>query len=304
MRLTTYSKSAEEAATYRRGWSRIWGSLKGGIYLVPSETAKIVVQTLPDIKISCVLAAKKRRLEVSFDKEKILEVEVNTPDLLLQQVLLQVPYHCEEITCKECKGHDLICFCESCQRFKRQHFIDDPITPYYLYELMAEKKYNGNNIFYIRPYRIGNVDPDGKICIGRQTPTPTLRQANFNFWNSSFNNDYPDVYQEGWYWLDGGCNLNEVFAKKFQNYAATTTVYNGVSTVCGTQFMASSKHTDGVFISYDDRVISEIPLAARSQTKKGVAAIGLALLTKYGEWRIDFKAGYSTTFTDREVYLV
>jgi len=89
MRLTAYSKSTKKAATYRRGWSHIWGSLKGGIYLIPSETTKVVVQTLPDIKISCILAAKKRRLQVTYDKQNLVEIEVNTSPLLLMQVMHQ-----------------------------------------------------------------------------------------------------------------------------------------------------------------------------------------------------------------------
>lgn len=400
MRFTTYSKSAKEAATYRRGWSRIWGFLNGGIYLVPSETTKIVVQTSPDLKISCVFPPVTRHIKVSWDKETFVDVDVNTPSLLIQQVLRQLPYNCcvdcVDSDCEKCKGHPVICFCESCMQLKKRNLAGDPQSQYNLYEMFEKKAHVGFNLI---PFRMGNVYPTGRICTGQQSPPTTLRQINFNFWNSSFNNDFPEVYgaahhdavkhhpsicrinkhkqniphikgtagflphpaRKGCYrqiehkckcflkrlyhgrcpCLQGDCacpctcqcctaqcncacqcvccnkqclccccDKNEIFARRVQAYNSSSTCFSyprikdGVPNVCGTEFMASSENTDGVFISYDDRLVSKIPLAARSHTKKGMAAIGLALLTRHGEWRIDFKAGYSTTFTDREVHLV
>jgi len=397
MRLAIRSKTAKNAGSFRRGWGRIWGSIKGGIYLVPTETSKIVVQTAPDLKISCILPTKTRRISVSWDKKEFIPTKIKTPTLVFQQILHKTEWHCCDQSCSICRGHPAFCFCGPCKK-NRQGRSANPVSIYNLYELR-----NDPGKFPIKPYRMGNVYETGKVCFGRQNAPHSIRQANFNYWNSSFNNDFPDVHgdsnksavkhsrsvcnlnvkhlflekhNKNTYQTYGGvfephpkstylsrccravthkcqcsssyhrdnvlcpcytntcncsceclcckkmcdckcqclhcvkqcacceCNLNEIFARTLQTYKEKSNSLCGQRHIFGTTFLASSKPTEGVFITYSEELLRELPDSALSTLNRRKAAIGLATITKSDTWRVDFKADHSITFSNREVYLV
>jgi len=190
-------KSARTA--FERGWSRIWGTCQGGIFLVPTETHKIVVKLQPSLGVSCFFQPKIRPLRASCDKHNEVDFFKKTPSLLLHQVLFS-QLNCGPFSaCKICDFHSLLCYCQDCLlvrksdtrslRARRHRAIKS--ARYMLYEVIDPDK----DCFQIRPYRIANVGERGSICFGGQTIPPSSRQANFNFWNSTFNNDYTEIHK-------------------------------------------------------------------------------------------------------------
>ena len=69
----------------------------------------------------------------------------------------------------------------------------------------------------------------------------------------------------------------------------------------GKQYLASSKRVEGVFITCNDELLDKYPNAVCTERN---ALIGLATLNHLDEWRVDFKDGFSRTFTSEEVFLV
>lgn len=256
---------------------------------------------------------------------------------------------------------------------------------WYLYELTDQT----DTAVRGRPYRIGNVYPNGKLCFGKQALPGSPRQCNFNFWNSSFNADFSEVhpkhdrarcsnkhpshnnikhvaghaqfnphptkitcrknvvhkcdcletsdYHDGDCSCAGrsyakcacpckcsccllqcecrckceccrrvcncncACNINEVFARQLQGYRSTESRVDLTSRMLGKQYLASSKRVEGVFITCNDELLDKYPNAVCTERN---ALIGLATLNHLDEWRVDFKDGFSRTFTSEEVFLV
>lgn len=203
---TAYSVSCsdKEATAFRKGWSQAFGTIQGGIYLVPSETQGIVIQHYPRFRISCILPATKRKLKLSFTKDewKSKEFEFSTPDILLSQCITIAGnrhlyciklehYGCNCITCKP-NLHSVYCHCGECLKTR----LDGRISNHF--NLFSCKKTtvdfmsgsNINNNIITSPIVFANVYNDGKICFGQQRIPGNLRAANNNFWGSTFNNDF------------------------------------------------------------------------------------------------------------------
>jgi hypothetical protein len=171
-------------------------TIKGGIYLLPSESIGTIVQYYPFLRISCALPKTTRNLSVFYksengksSKQKAL---ITTPKLLLSQVIYNTREYCGDTrpcNCRVCfpSPHPLVCFCHSCLKYgDRTALAFRPKSSYYLHAISDDQ-----DRILGREYRLANVYEDsGKICIGNLSPANNLRQMNFNLWNSTFNDDF------------------------------------------------------------------------------------------------------------------
>ena len=153
-------------------------------------------------------------------------------------------------------------------------------------------------------YCVGNCDSTeagGWVCFGGNGSGRSLRQSNHLYWSSVFNNS-PTKY------VLSGSNKKEKtesLVEKMKAYKAgdrtrtdtrNITHHNMQSYIFGKEFMASSKPTMGVMISFDKKLIADNPmgLSANSGAKVGgdtvKAVIGLVNYIS-GSWMVDLPNG-------------
>lgn len=183
---------------FGRGWARIWGKCRGGIWLLPSEATAAIVQYYPQLRISAVLPAKTRTVYADYYRKSTNSnpFELSTPPLLWSHLLYQrvsscyAPGTCWCSACQpDLRKHHLHCYCAPCLEKKRDHLEKRGKTTLHLNHFsLFEYQESGNNIFAY-PFRIANIDSSGKVCFGNNFPV-NLRRANSLFWAAPFNNDY------------------------------------------------------------------------------------------------------------------
>lgn len=188
----SYSASDESATAFRRGWSDIFGQYQGTLFLVPSEAEATLIQLSPTIRFNCVLPPTTRQLHVSYYRDPISTYSIETPRLLLTQIISTLHYQCRDVhpcICSQCytQPHPFYCKCEICQQLigQRRNYVRN------LFQIYACDITNAG--FNYNLFNFANVYPDGKICFGAQAIPTNLRHANNNFWGSTFNNDFHRV---------------------------------------------------------------------------------------------------------------
>jgi hypothetical protein len=136
----------------------------GWIYLLPTESIKVIVKYHPKWMISCILPETRRQIFVScrdFDSDIDCQksIKIDVPSLIL--------------------SHSI----------KKPWAIHSKIKEYFSIHAIDLSK--SDNV-YALPYRFANVYSSGTICFGDVALDglpKNLRQANNFFWSTQFNED-------------------------------------------------------------------------------------------------------------------
>ena len=147
------------------------------IFLLPTETTKVLVQLKPALKISAFLPSRDR--EITFlVKDEDPDSEAETVSLTTPQLVLTQALHARELGPIASPEPEAA-----------------PFTPGTIY-LNSVSCREGK--FRTKPYTLSNVNSNGSICFGDGNYPKSLRAANNYFWGSSFNADLQNhiVYKE------------------------------------------------------------------------------------------------------------
>lgn len=181
----SYNANDKSAVAYRQGWSHAFGKYQGTLYLVPSEAEATIFQYQPSLRISCILPATIRHLQISYNKDhRVSILPIETPRILISQIVIEKNTFCGDTNpclCSSChkNPHPGFCRCDYCSSKQQSASV------FYLFHGRL-----GNASLLYAPLEFANVYPEGRICFGRQNIPTNLRYANSNFWGSTFNNDF------------------------------------------------------------------------------------------------------------------
>lgn len=190
--------SGKSFTAFGRGWAKIWGKSRGGIWLLPGDTSATVVQLSPNFKINALLPPKIRTAQADFsNKKNPKSFELKTPSLIWSQtffhkVLCSGHPWC---VCSNCKPwfreHHFYCFCDTClTRGKKDFIAYSPKLAQILFHFHLYGTSEGRDRIFASPFRLANSDSSGKVCFGTKNFPVNLKQANNIYWSAPFNNDY------------------------------------------------------------------------------------------------------------------
>lgn len=149
------------------------------LYLYPSEGGhgfaawrKAPNKCSPDIEMGVVIPPGVKTTRFSYVNA---ELEVKSPTILWTLSLVSVPLHGQT-------ADNVPCECSFCTR--------SYTFEYHVYQLKVE-----NNKVLRKPYRIGNVNVEGRICWNGGYPS-NLREAHNTFWRREFTSAYCQAFHD------------------------------------------------------------------------------------------------------------
>ena len=298
----------------------------GWIYLLPSETIKVIVKYHPKWMISAVIAntSKKirtvKRLYDEEDATEELDILIKIPNLIMSHSM-QKPW-----------------------------VLNSKIETYFSINAIDLKQTSG---IYVIPYRLANVYSSSNICFGDvalERKPSNLRQANNFFWSSPFNEDncpYLDRHlqtcternhdhfdekrireqyeaekldpleMEARIQADCACCFNECACEctcdttdlyhdwlnnyyeliKNQKYTLSTSLF------CGERYFALDTPVSALFLSNHSKALNQVPEKIhRLDCQKTKVAIGAAKPSKDG-WTVDF-GGHIMDLTNEQIEVI
>jgi hypothetical protein len=227
---------------------------KSAIYLLPSSTQQVIIQTAPSLAISCVLPPAKHQVRVDYYKDGThgIDAEIEAPLLIWMQLFVHWKQH-----------HILDSdYYTSCQCIRCN--FDDYLTgkwrdyqgaknPYRFFTYTANLETCREGYLRASDYSVANID-DGYVCWGKNIYPASLRQANTIYWGSILNNS-PDKYYIDTYGLSYK-QVNEKLIECMHSYKASR-FGNQFDFFFGKKFLASSQGAVGVFVSFDKTLVED-----------------------------------------------
>lgn len=159
----------------------------GGVFLLPSNTLKIIVQYRPRWTISCVLppdlkTVKVLKYKVATDDDRYDYDDEDDEQTLKKGSLLEI----------QTQVPSLLFSHEFYVDHTRKTWPNAHSSHYYLNAIDLSKE----DKLWVAPYGFSNVADDGSICFGAVGIPNNLRAANILFWESPFNLDYSFFEEE------------------------------------------------------------------------------------------------------------
>ena len=288
-------------ATAKKSSLKVEKQADNAIYLLSSETNRVVVQTQPSLVIHAICPPATRELLVDYKKRKTentVTLRVRTPTLLWSQIFTRW---------KQPHYDNGMCQCMGCMPPKEGH---RDASVYYLHTVNLSKCKPG----YIHgaTFCMGNCDSHnegGWVCFGSNRQGRSLRHSNGIYWGSIFNNS-PNKYP-----IDAKTDKerNEqlaAFMKKYRAGDKTKTdvrniaYHNLYEYIFGKQSFASSKGVLGVFMSFDKQLLEQLPDEALSNgaAKRHEVKAIIGLANRAGNsWVIDLPSGNTIQLEDEQV---
>lgn len=268
------------------------------LYLLPSETETVIVQTQPSLAISMLLPPTKRKINVDYytDTEKPVVGELECPHILWTQVFVQwkQPHRGSFCRCIGCNSTDLT-------EIKHREYKGGSNPYRYFMHTPQLEKCTADEL-YAADYSVANCD-DGYVCWGSLSYPPSLRQASIFYWMSKLNNS-PGKYDFDT--VGDRDTINQRLLEQMQNYKPHEQRYRNRSEfVFGTKYFATSEKTQAVLLSLDEGLVSEFEDdTVCSQAGTPVRAlVGFANRNpEAGGWHIDLN-GKSFTLLDEDVII-
>jgi len=151
------------------------------IYLLPSETFKVLVQNKPGLKISAFLPPKEREITFSYDDASDV-LPRKTPDTTLSIETPQLVWT-QSLSPNNRVNHSNLGLNNPSLNTDAQKIPFLPGT------IAINSVTIRNGLFRTKPYTLSNVRNDGTVCFGDGKGPQSLRAANTHFWMTNFTTD-------------------------------------------------------------------------------------------------------------------
>lgn len=269
----------KKPTNYEIGWQRIWGKKKGFIYLLPSDSTKVIINRNGNnsLSFSSLIPAKSRTVELEYEKYsgRVGTGILETPPFIITQVLTNISYACQiNIGYCECFNHAT----------KSAFYIR---TLEYLNERYKT--------CILGIYSLPNLYRDGSICWGGLIKPKSIRHTNTLFWTTPLNNSN-GVYDFLKTSLD---NENSLFLESIRNKSKEIeSVRDYYSEIYGDKPFVSNEKVSGVFVTKNNELINKYRKYAITLFDPFTAKITYALVgvvrrdRRNGIWYVDVGGEY------------
>lgn len=291
------------------------------IYLLPSETTKVIVKYHPKWMISCVLPKSTKSIfaiKHDYDNDLLIERKlfIEVPDLIISH------------------------------SFPKPWIKDSKLEPYF--NINAINVESSNDI-KTRPFRLANVYSSGSICFGEVGRPSNLRRANNYFWASPFNedncpflhyhylncdtrdHDHDDEKRiigqnktlehysameldqvrekcsccQNWCGCSCQCDLTECFYEWISNYSEFLSKQEYIintSLFCGEKCFTYSKPLSALFISNCQDILDKVPMKSHHKDLKDTFVIGIAK-QQSDQWEVQIN-NLTMLFSNKEIEVI